>query len=73
MSIIFTPHVYYIYTYPMPQVVNSMTDLYAFMDEANTILDMKIHGEAQEEAPEDPYAEREEVRGQPSSGGNYWR
>ena len=47
----------------MPQVVNSMTDLYAFMDEANTILDMKIHGEAHEEAPEDPYAEREEVRG----------
>ena len=40
-----------------------MTDLYAFMGEANTILDMKVHGEVPEEAPEDVYAEREQVRG----------
>ena len=45
------------------QVVDSMTDLYAFMGEASNTLDLKVHGEVHEETAEDPYAEREQVRG----------
>ena len=45
----------------LEQVVNSMTDLYAFMGEANTILDTKVHGETPAEVSDDPYALTEQV------------
>ena len=48
-----------------------MTDLYAFMGEASNTLDLKVHGEVHEETAEDPYAEREQVRGE-GAGPGLW-
>lgn len=40
----------YLYThYLQDKVVNSITELYAFMDRANTTLDLKVLGEVAEE------------------------